>query len=171
MSSPVNFCDFFTIAPYFQLHSFEQSTNSSQTYRQHRTTTTCFESASTGAIFRLVRAQFSRHFTDSRGYSSTRLLQESSSQDFNFFIVVYVLSSLSQRQRGYIVYMLLVQKCVFICNILVIVKGVVQVDCGRRTGCLLGDLQFDYERCTVFSLLTLCTFFTKRAEDMRMRGQ
>ena len=33
---------------------------------------------------------------------------------------------------------------------LVIVKGDVQVDDGRRTGCLLGDVQYDYGRCVVF---------------------
>ena len=41
---------------------------------------------------------------------------------------------------------------------IVIVKGDVQVDYGRRTGCLLGDVHFDYGRCNVFFLLTLTTF-------------
>jgi hypothetical protein len=35
-------------------------------------------------------------------------------------------------------------------TILVIVKGDIQVDYGRRTGCLLGDVQFDYGRCVIF---------------------
>jgi hypothetical protein len=39
-----------------------------------------------------------------------------------------------------------------------IVKGGVQVDFGRRTGCLLGDFQFDYGRCVVFPCYSLYIF-------------
>ena len=48
------------------------------------------------------------------------------------------------------VYTLLVEKCVFICTMLVIVKEDVQVDCGRSTDCLLEGVQFDYGRISHF---------------------
>ncbi len=43
-------------------------------------------------------------------------------------------------------------------TILVIVKGGVKVDFGRRTGCLLGYVQFDYGRCVVFPSYSLYLF-------------
>ena len=56
------------------------------------------------------------------------------------------------------VYIFLLQKLVFECTILVIVKGEVHVDCGRRNDCLFVRVQFDYFRCTV--LRTCFSFFS-----------
>jgi hypothetical protein len=97
---------------------------------------------STGVFFTF---RFFRHFTDSWGYTSTRMLN---------LPRIFISSSrsttcLSQTGVPWVhdIYITSVEmSSVFICTIFVILKGDVQVDSGRRTGCLFGDVQFDYGR-------------------------
>ncbi len=57
-------------------------------------------------------------------------------------------------------YIVSVEMCLhrYCTTVLVIVEGDAQVDYGRRTGCLLEDVQFDYGRCVVFPSYSLYIF-------------